>query len=114
MIVEKKGYSYNDLTIIPEVISNVSSRSECNCREDNDFLPIFTAPMASVVNEKNIDIFYENGINAIIPRLRSKLPIPEPEPDIDTRRIPTITRIQENDDARLTNGTMALLNVNGK
>ncbi len=68
MIVEKKGYSYNDLTIIPEVISNVSSRSECNCREDNDFLPIFTAPMASVVNEKNIDIFYENGINAIIPR----------------------------------------------
>lgn len=68
MIEEKKGYSYNDLTIIPEVISNVSSRSECNCRENNDFLPIFTAPMASVVNEKNLDIFYENGINAIIPR----------------------------------------------
>lgn len=68
MIEEKKGYSYNDLTIIPEVISNVSSRSECDCREDNEFLPIFTAPMASVVNEDNIDIFYENGINAIIPR----------------------------------------------
>lgn len=68
MIEEKKGYSYNDLTIIPEVISNVSSRSECNCREDNGFLPIFTAPMASVVNEKNLDTFYENGINAIIPR----------------------------------------------
>ena len=68
MIEEKKGYSYNDLTIIPEVISSVSSRSECDCREDNEFLPIFTAPMASVVNEDNIDIFYENGINAIIPR----------------------------------------------
>ena len=57
MIEEKKGYSYNDLTIIPEVISSVSSRSECDCREDNEFLPIFTAPMASIVNEKNIDIF---------------------------------------------------------
>ena len=30
MIIEKKGYSYNDLTIVPEVISDVSSRSECN------------------------------------------------------------------------------------
>ena len=62
MLKEKIGYSYNDLTIVPSVISNISSRSECDPYIDNDkkLLPIFTAPMASVVNENNLDIFLEN------------------------------------------------------
>lgn len=68
MIIEKKGYSYNDLTIVPEVISDVSSRSECNPFVKEDFLPIFTAPMASVVNFENYETFLDNGITPIIPR----------------------------------------------
>ena len=68
MLIEKIGYSYNDVTLVPEIISNVSSRSECNPFIENNFLPIFTAPMASVVNEQNIDKFYDNGIIPIIPR----------------------------------------------
>lgn len=68
MIQNIKGYSYNDLTLVPAVISNISSRSECNPFVKEHFLPIFTAPMASVVSDQNIDSFYNNGIIPIIPR----------------------------------------------
>lgn len=68
MLTNKIGYSYNDVTIVPSTISSTKSRSECNPFVEGKFLPIFTAPMASVVNENNIDTFYDNGIIPIIPR----------------------------------------------
>ena len=69
-ILNTKGYSYNDVTIIPSIISDINSRSECNpfANSINNLLPIFTAPMASVVNEDNLDIFLKNGIIPIVPR----------------------------------------------
>jgi IMP dehydrogenase/GMP reductase len=68
MIQNIKGYSYNDLTIVPAEISDVSSRSECNPFTSKKWLPIFTAPMASVVGVDNLDQFINNGINPILPR----------------------------------------------
>lgn len=68
MILETKGYSYNDLTIIPEVISDVESRSQCNPFVSKDKLPIFASPMASVVDDANYDTFINNYITPIIPR----------------------------------------------
>ncbi len=68
MLINKIGYSYNDLTLVPEIISEVSSRSQCNPFVKDNFLPIFTAPMASICNEENIDKFLDNGITPIIPR----------------------------------------------
>ena len=68
MIENIKRYSYNDLTLVPAVISNISSRSECNPFTSKKMLPIFTAPMASVVNGDNLGIFINNGIIPIIPR----------------------------------------------
>ena len=75
MLSNKIGYSYNDITLVPCDISNISSRSECNPyinknidSNSGNFLPIFTAPMASVVNERNIYEFYNNGIIGIVPR----------------------------------------------
>ena len=70
MLTNKIGYSYNDLTIVPSVISNVASRSECNpfIEDTENRLPIFASPMASVVSENNVDIFLENGITPILPR----------------------------------------------
>ena len=61
MIIQQKGYSYNDLTIIPADTSVINSRSECNPFVKGNFLPIFTAPMASIVNEDNINKFLENS-----------------------------------------------------
>ena len=68
MIVEKKGYSYNDLTIIPEVISNISSRSQCSVLNEDNMLPIFASPMTSVVGCDNLQIFKDNKITPILPR----------------------------------------------
>lgn len=70
MLLSKIGYSYNDITIVPSTISNINSRSECNPFIENikNWLPIFASPMASVVNEANLDMFLENGITPILPR----------------------------------------------
>jgi len=67
MILETKGYAYNDLTLVPKTISRVSSRSQCDTFIDGK-LPIFTAPMASVVSNKNYKEFINNNIMPIIPR----------------------------------------------
>ena len=51
MLTNKIGYSYNDLTIVPSVISNVASRSECNpfIEDTENRIQIFASSMASVV-----------------------------------------------------------------
>lgn len=69
MLSQKIGYSYNDVTIVPEVISDIKSRSECNPYVDNK-LPIFASPMASVVAEENYKIFEANKIIPILPRIK--------------------------------------------
>lgn len=68
MILEKQGYAYADLTIVPAVISKIKSRKECNIFYEDGNLPIFAAPMMTVVNEFNYKIYEENHINVIIPR----------------------------------------------
>lgn len=70
--------SFNDICLIPAVISEIEHRSECNPYINEDLslsmplrlgcLPLFTAPMSSVINENNWEIFKENKINTIIPR----------------------------------------------
>ena len=67
MFIEKVTYGYGDVCIIDAITSDIEHRSECNTRKDG-MLPIFTAPMSSVLNEKNYGIFQDNGIIPIIPR----------------------------------------------
>lgn len=69
MLSQKIGYSYNDVTIVPSIISDIKSRSECNPYID-DKLPIFASPMASVVSEENYKIFEANKIIPILPRIQ--------------------------------------------
>ena len=68
MILKEQGYAYADLTIVPAVISKIKSRKECNIFYKDGNLPIFAAPMMTVVNEHNYKIYEENHINVIIPR----------------------------------------------
>lgn len=65
---ENIKYSYKDIAVVPCKISNVNHREECVPYYKNGKLPIFTAPMSSVVDESNFQIFEENHINAILPR----------------------------------------------
>ena len=54
---------------MPEIISDIKSRSECNPYIDGK-LPIFASPMASVVSEENYKIFEANNIIPILPRIK--------------------------------------------
>ena len=60
--------SFNDICIIPSVISEIEHRSECSPFNHDGMLPLFTAPMSSVINEQNWTIFHDNKVNTIIPR----------------------------------------------
>lgn len=60
MLIKEMKYSYNDIAIVPAIKSNVEHRSECNPftgQFNNSDLPIFTAPMSTVVNEQNFNLF---------------------------------------------------------
>ena len=69
MIIKNKiGLSYDDLDIVPAIISDINHRRECNVYDENGMLPVFTAPMMTVINEFNYKIYKDNKINVIIPR----------------------------------------------
>ena len=68
IIKDKIGLSYDDLDIVPAVISDIEHRKECDVYDENGMLPIFTAPMMTVSNEVNYKIYKDNKINIIIPR----------------------------------------------
>lgn len=68
MLLDKTLYSYNDIMVKPAKVSYIEHRDECNVYKENGKLPIFTAPMSSVVDEFNYHLFESNKINAILPR----------------------------------------------
>lgn len=61
-------YSYNDISVVAAVESEVRHRIECNPYDKNGMLPIFTAPMTSIIRQDNLDIFENNNIYPILPR----------------------------------------------
>lgn len=68
MLENNIKYSYNDVTIVPAIVSNISHRCECIPFIEGTKLPIFTAPMSTVINENNFDLFNTNLLYAILPR----------------------------------------------
>lgn len=67
-IITEQKYSYNDVTIVPAVISHIRHRSECNPYNNDNMLPLFTAPMDSVVGLNNYELYENENINTILPR----------------------------------------------
>lgn len=68
MIINDLKLAYNDVSIVPAVETSVTSRSQCNPYDSHGMLPIFTAPMSCVVDEKTYLNFEKQGINVVIPR----------------------------------------------
>ncbi len=68
MILDKIGYAYNDVTIVPSVKSFIKSRSDVDPFTNDHNLPIFTAPMSTVVNCENFELWEINKVTPILPR----------------------------------------------
>lgn len=60
-------FDWNDISIVPEALSSISSRKEVDPTYSGK-LPIFTAPMDKVIDETNVNQFVENNINVCLPR----------------------------------------------
>ena len=58
---------FNDLLIVPKYTSDINSRSEVSPYY-NGSLPLFTAPMDTVVSIDNYQIFFDNKIKVCFPR----------------------------------------------
>lgn len=62
-------FDFDDLLIEPAVLSNITSRSQVNCKNSLGKLPLLTAPMDTVVGENNFHLFKEKGITPVLPRI---------------------------------------------
>jgi GMP reductase len=61
-------FDFNDILISPSVISDISTRKQVNLLYSDGYLPLFTAPMDTVISGENKDFFFRNGIKVIMPR----------------------------------------------
>lgn len=68
MLIKTPKYSYDDVAIMPTVITTVEHRKQCKPYDENGFLPIFAAPMSTVVSEENFELFEKNKVYPILPR----------------------------------------------
>jgi IMP dehydrogenase/GMP reductase len=63
----KNKFDFNDILIQPAKVSSISSRKDINPFYDG-FLPLITAPMDTVVSEKNNSLFTLLKIRTCLPR----------------------------------------------
>lgn len=59
---------YDDISIVPERVTNIRHRTKCNCYTDTYSLPIFVAPMDNVVDVDSAEKYTDESINIIYPR----------------------------------------------
>lgn len=61
-------YSLDEICLIPAPLSTVEHRGDVNVFTNKNNYPIFTAPMASIVDQMNIHTLKEHRLNVIVPR----------------------------------------------
>lgn len=66
--MNKVKLGYDDISIVPERVTNIRHRKECSYFTDSMRLPFFTAPMDNVVDEETSKNFTNVGINVVLPR----------------------------------------------
>lgn len=66
--MQKQLFDFDDILIQPAEITHIDSRSLINTRY-SDYLPLMAAPMDTVVNQENKEIFRALGIRPVLPRI---------------------------------------------
>jgi hypothetical protein len=61
-------FDFDDILIEPEIHTSIRSRKKIDPLDEKRMLPLFTAPMDTVISEENSGIFSKNKIYSIIPR----------------------------------------------
>jgi hypothetical protein len=61
-------FDFDDILITPAITSPINSRKEVNPFYADGFLPLMTAPMDTVVDVENMNIFKENKVHVVLPR----------------------------------------------
>jgi len=59
---------WNDISLVPQAISSISSRNEVIITDLYNMLPLFTAPMDTVIDGNNSKTFHDKDINVCLPR----------------------------------------------
>lgn len=57
-------FDFEDITIVPAALSDIASRTEINL----EYLPLFVAPMDTVVNSENVSKFIASRLEVCMPR----------------------------------------------
>lgn len=68
LYTEEIKYTYSDVSIVPAPLSYIDTRSKCITKDEDGYLPLFAAPMNTVVSTENFHKFEECGIHAVLPR----------------------------------------------
>ena len=61
-------FDFNDISLIPAIISHIKSRDEINVYDKNNKLPIFVSPMDTVIDDNNYKLLSDIGFYVCIPR----------------------------------------------
>jgi len=64
----EKRFDFKDITLVPETISTINSRSEINIYNSEGTLPLFVSPMDTVVDLDNYQKFIKEGFEVCLPR----------------------------------------------
>jgi len=102
MIKNDIKFDFDDLLIVPSASSYVRSRKEVDYYDENDMLPLFTAPMDTVIGLDNLKLFKENKIYSILPRTIDSIPSTKNWISIGLKEFEDLTRIPEFIDKMLT------------
>jgi len=62
-------FDFDDILIEPASFSSISSRKSLSVKDENGYLPLFTAPMDTVISPENAHFFKNVGIKPVLPRI---------------------------------------------
>ena len=61
-------FDFKDITLVPETITTISSRSQVNITNEDGKLPLIVSPMDTVIDGKNCKMFRDLGYEVCLPR----------------------------------------------